>query len=199
MRDTNLGWMCQRVLGREREGHGGCLQHWNGGQGISCRLPGPLDPGRERPDSAGLSWAPQPTALHLTRPGVRPVSLQTPGEDTGVAQLPRASSQLGVRLGTAAACRSPAMATAGLAARRAIAAARLFLIISVFAQSGLITGSAQQSSPLLRVPDRVSEYLLKCFTQYSKHIWTGCSSSLASSCCSEDSHCFFCFHCCSLR
>lgn len=62
------------------------------------------------------------------------------------------------------------MAVSGLAAHRAFAAARLLLIISVFAQSGLVAGVAQQSSSLLRVPDCVSEYLLKCFPQHCEHI-----------------------------
>lgn len=78
MRDANLGWMCQRVPGREREGHGGCWQHWNGGQGISCRLPGPRHPARALTGAA----SPGPSAHTGTASpgrGVLPVSLQTPG------------------------------------------------------------------------------------------------------------------------
>lgn len=88
MRDANLGWMCQRVLGREREGHGGCSQHQNRGQGISCRLPGPR----------GLG-----TGLACARCSCRPSAWETSGphpcghrERTLVwLSLPGASGQLG--------------------------------------------------------------------------------------------------------
>lgn len=56
-----------------------------------------------------------------------------------------------------------------------------FLVISVFAQPGLAAGAAQQSPSLLRVPDRVSEHLLKCFPQYREHL-NSRSSGLANSC-----------------
>lgn len=160
MRDANLGWMCQRVLGREREGHGGCSQHRNGGQGISCRLPGPRGLG------TGLACARcscRPSVWEMSGP--HPCGHTRRGLECGSAsQGPVASS------GGAAACRSCAMAVSGLAAHRAFAAARLLLIISVFAQSGLVAGVVQQSSSLLHVPDCVSEYLLKCFPQHCKHI-----------------------------
>lgn len=195
MRDANLGWMCQRVPGREREGHGGCWQHWNGGQGISCRLPGPRHPARALTGAATRPLSPH--RHRLTRPR-RPARVPADTrEDTSAVQLPGGSRQLGVQPGAAAAGRSCAMAPAGPAA---FATARLFLVISVFAQSGLLPGAAQQSSSSpLRVPDCVSEYLLKCFPQNREHIWTGWSSGLTSSFSSQASRCFFCFYCCSFR
>lgn len=123
---------------------------------------------------AGLLPLPGPSAHTGTASSgqaVLPVSLQTPGEDTSAVQLPGASSQLGAQPGAAAAGRSCAMARAGPAAHRAFATARMFLFISVFAQSGLLAGAApQSSSSLLRIPDCVSEYLLKCFPQYREDI-----------------------------
>lgn len=125
----------------------------------------------ERPDGHLTLLGPS-AHTGIASPGqdVRPVSLQTPGEDTSVVQLPRASSQLRVQPGAAAEGGSCAMAVSGLAAHRAFATARLLLIISVFAQSGLVAGAAQKSSSLPHVPDCISEYLLKCFPQYREHI-----------------------------
>lgn len=104
MRDANLGWMCQRAPGREREGHGGCSQHWNGGRDISCLLQGPRNPGG---GSAGgrPPHHPQPRARLLARGRhVRSASVKTPGYNTrvfsllaGLAQMPAVSSE--ARLG----------------------------------------------------------------------------------------------------
>lgn len=59
---------------------------------------------------------------------------------------------------------------AGLVTHRTFAMARLFLIVSVFPQSGLVTGAAQRSSSPLHLPECVSKYLLKCFPQYREYI-----------------------------
>lgn len=130
--------------------------------------PARAPPPGQSPDGRCLSRPLSPHRHRLTRPR-RPARVPADTrEDTSAVQLPGGSRQLGVQPGAAAAGGSCAMAPAGPAA---FATARLFLVISVFAQSGLLAGAAQQSSSSpLRVPDCVSEYLLKCFPQYREHI-----------------------------